>query len=316
MKDIKWLRTPGFLTFVYKGKPITINAKSKQCQEAEKFISSGNEQDLINLLYTPQKIKQFTKDEFTVNPKEKTITHKETKQVLKPVLAEKLIEFATDGYCYKAFRRFIENVNKNPDQKSVEQLYTFLEANHFPITVDGCFLAYKSVSRATPSKLVDHHTGHFDNSVGKIVSMPRSQCDNRRDVTCSYGLHVAAFNYAHDFRSNSTLIEVKVNPKDVVAVPNDYNNQKMRVCEYYVVKEGLAEIKKNYLSQRYIAGKVKLKQAEDLGFSEDMTAKEIIDYVKEKTGQLITISLKSKKSIINKARRILSQHESNSGTIR
>lgn len=309
MKDIKWLRTPGFLTFVYKGKPITIKNSSKQCQEAEKFIKSGKEQDLINLLYTPEKIKKFTKDEFTVDSKKKTITYNKTNEPLKPVLAEKLIELATDGYCYKAFKKFIENVNKNPDPQSVEQLYAFLEANHFPITSDGCFLAYKSVRRKSTTLLVDHHTGNFNNSVGKTVTMPRSQCDNRRDVTCSRGLHVAAFNYAHGFERNSTLIEVKVNPKDVVAVPNDYNDQKMRVCEYYVVKEGFAEIKRNYLSQRYIAGKVKIKQAEDLGFSESMTAKEIIDYVKMKTGQLITISLKSKKSIIRKAKQLLSKLE-------
>jgi Ran GTPase-activating protein (RanGAP) involved in mRNA processing and transport len=31
------------------------------------------------------------------------------------------------------------------------------------------------------------------------------------------------------------MLEVKVNPRDVVAVPVDYNNAKMRVCEYVVL---------------------------------------------------------------------------------
>jgi len=30
---------------------------------------------------------------------------------------------------------------------------------------------------------------------------------------------------------------VKVNPKDVVSVPYDYNYSKMRVCEYEVLRE-------------------------------------------------------------------------------
>jgi hypothetical protein len=48
---------------------------------------------------------------------------------------------------------------------------------------------------------------------------------------------VAAFEYADKFYSNGHLMEIKVNPKNVVAVPTDYNQQKMRVCEYEVMAE-------------------------------------------------------------------------------
>lgn len=304
MKEIKWLKTPGHITFVYKGKSLTIKINSKKYHDAEQLIKARKEEELIKLIYTPDKISSFTKGEFQVNPKEKTITEKATKEKLHPVLAKKLIEFASDGYCYKAFRKFLENLKDNPNKNSAEQLYLFLEANHFPITADGCFLAYKSVKKQCGNRLVDHYSGQFDNSVGKIVKMDRKSCDSDRTVTCSRGLHVAAFQYAHEFRSDSTIIEVKVNPKDVVSVPNDYNNQKMRVCEYYVVKEGQSEIKQSYLSQRYIAGKVKIQT---FGIDETMTARQIIDFVKEKTGQLIAISLKDKRSIINKAKKILSE---------
>lgn len=266
------------------------------------------ESELIQLLYTPEKIKTFTKDEFLVNSKEKTITERATKEILHPVLAQKLIEFASDGYCYNTFKKFLDNMKKNPDPKAVDQLYFFLEANHFPITSDGCFLAYKSVKCVERNKLLDHYSGKFDNSVGKTVKMDRKDCDSRRHVTCSNGLHVAAFEYAHDFRNDSTLIEVKVNPQNVVSVPNDYNNQKMRVCEYFVIRKGQTEIRKSYITQRYIAGKIKVKKIDDnFGINESMTAKEIIEFVKEKTGELIAISLKSKKSIIVKAKKILSR---------
>jgi hypothetical protein len=67
--------------------------------------------------------------------------------------------------------------------------------------------------------------------------MDRKDCDPDRKNACSRGLHVAAFSYAHDQYSNGNLIEVKVNPRDVVAVPEDHNNEKMRVCEYEVLAQ-------------------------------------------------------------------------------
>jgi hypothetical protein len=296
------------MTFVFKGKSSTLAVNTEKYKKADALLKAGKEKELIDLLYTHNRIQNLTKGEFTVDSKAKTITETTTNEKLHPVLAKKLVNFSFNNHHYNAFKNFLKNVNLNPDPSSVEQLYHFLEHNHFPITSDGCFLAYKSVlKKENDKKLVDHHTGKFDNSIGQTVKMLRENCDSRRDVTCSYGLHVAAFTYAHDFRGNSTIIEVKVNPKDVVSVPNDYNNQKMRVCEYYVIKEGSSEIKQSYLSQKYIAGKVDYKDKEKSTIDESMTAKQIIDFIKEKTGHLIAISLKSKKSIIQKANKILAE---------
>lgn len=308
MKDIKWLRTPGFITFVFKGKSSTLATNTEKCKQADVLIKAGKEEELIDLIYTTNRIEKITKGEFKVDTTEKTITKTKNNERLHPVLAKKLVNFSFKHQHYNAFKKFLKNVKLNPNQKSVEQLYHFLEHNHFPITPDGCFLAYKSVARKN-GKLVDHHTGTFDNSIGQTVKMPREKCDARRDVTCSHGLHVAAYSYAHSFNANATIIEVKVNPKDVVSVPNDYNNQKMRVCEYYVIKEGPKEIQHSYLSQKYIAGKVDVeKNGKPIStVDESMTAREIIDFIKEKTGFLIAISLKSKKSIIQKANKILAE---------
>ena len=82
------------------------------------------------------------------------------------------------------------------------------------------------------------YKGEYDNTPGRIVEMPREMVDPVRGNTCSQGLHVAAFKYAHSDYGNGEghLLEVKVNPRDVVAVPPDYDNQKMRVCKYKVIK--------------------------------------------------------------------------------
>lgn len=83
-------------------------------------------------------------------------------------------------------------------------------------------------------KLVDNYTRTMDNSVGQTVSMPRNEVDNDRHRTCSNGLHFAAWDYASGY-SGDTLIMIKVNPSNVVAIPSDYNNQKGRASQYEVL---------------------------------------------------------------------------------
>ena len=73
---------------------------------------------------------------------------------------------------------------------------------------------------------------------GALVQMKRSEVDDNPNNTCSKGLHAAAYRYAKDFGGHHTrLMEIKINPKHVVCVPQDYNGEKMRVCEYIVLQE-------------------------------------------------------------------------------
>jgi len=121
----------------------------------------------------------------------------------------------------------------------VEELYKFLDACSLPITSDGCFLAYKKVRW----DYKDLYSNTMDNSIGQVVKMSRNEVDENSNRTCSHGLHCAAFGYMSAYGAQGTdegsdkVIIVKVNPKDVVAIPVDYQNQKMRVCEYTVVDE-------------------------------------------------------------------------------
>lgn len=135
--------------------------------------------------------------------------------------------------------KFAINLSQNPSYRSVQQLFTFLEKNNFTITEDGKFIAYKSVR----NDFMDVHSGKYDNSIGNVVSMPRNQVNEDPEQTCSYGLHVANYDYAHSIYAGPVTVFVEVNPKDVVAVPVDYNNAKMRVCEYKVLGLSKGEIK-------------------------------------------------------------------------
>jgi len=147
-------------------------------------------------------------------------------------LGKRILQFIEEDLPYEPLKKFWKNLRKNPNEESKQDLYAFLEHNGIPITEDGCFIAYKAVD----ANFKDYHTGKFDNSVGKVIKMPRAKVDPDRNHSCSKGLHVATYNYMSGFGGKEGQhIEVKVNPKDVVAVPVDYNSEKMRVCKYEVI---------------------------------------------------------------------------------
>jgi hypothetical protein len=82
-------------------------------------------------------------------------------------------------------------------------------------------------------------SGHVPNKIGSLVEMPRNEVTFDPAVGCSYGLHVGTWDYANNFGRGGVL-EVHVNPRDVVSVPTDSSWAKMRVCRYRVV--GVTEV--------------------------------------------------------------------------
>ena len=150
-------------------------------------------------------------------------------------LTKKIITFVSQDLPFEPLVKFLENLLENPSKRSVDQLYDFLEAGELPITEDGHFLAFKNVK----SDYKDIHSGTYDNSVGAICEMPRWKVDEDKDRTCSSGLHFCSIKYLPHFSDSCgghTMI-VKINPKDVVSIPSDYNNTKGRTCRYEVVAE-------------------------------------------------------------------------------
>lgn len=153
-------------------------------------------------------------------------------------LGLKMKEFVDQSLDIKFLINFWHKLKENPIEQNIYRLFDYLEFNKHPIFPDGDFLAYKRVRGILeqPETYVDVHSGKFSNSPGKIVKIDRSQVDINIDRVCSYGLHVANFSYAKSFYPNGILLETKVSPYNVCAIPREYNNQKIRVCEYLVLK--------------------------------------------------------------------------------
>jgi hypothetical protein len=147
-------------------------------------------------------------------------------------LAVKMIEMLREGFPIEPMVHFMENLYANPSHRAVTELYSFLEKGQLPITPDGHFLAYKKVR----ADYKDCHSGTMDNSIGQVVEMERHEVDDNKDRTCSSGLHFCSKDYLNHFGGERVVI-VKINPRDVVSIPSDYNDTKGRACRYEVVGE-------------------------------------------------------------------------------
>ncbi|MFW5804810.1 MAG: homocysteine methyltransferase [bacterium] len=147
-------------------------------------------------------------------------------------LAGRVVRMFQEGFPIRPMVLFIENLMKNPSNRAVNELYTFLENNNLPITDDGHFLAYKKVR----DNYRDVYSGKIDNSVGQTVTMDRNAVDDQKERTCSYGLHFCSKEYLQSFGGERVMI-LKINPRDVVSIPIDYGFSKGRCCQYTVIAE-------------------------------------------------------------------------------
>lgn len=198
-----------------------------------------NAEDLVRaLIDKAQVIRKHTCGKFHADEDGNVYLGSET---VPATLASHLIKFVEANAPIEPLINFWNKLKNNPNANARKDLYDFLVVNNVPLTEDGKFLGYRRVT----DDYMDFYTRSIDNSVGSYVSMDREAIDSDRNNTCSTGLHVAAYNYAATcyYGGQGRLVEVLVDPEDVVCVPPDYNQQKMRVCAYEVVRDCTGEHK-------------------------------------------------------------------------
>lgn len=344
MKRINYLITDENIVVNFDGNTFTINKKEdeKKYKYLLYLIKEQGETEIIEFLKPIEKLVKYQGEYFFIDEEGSVFFNDRQEEEIPIFLGEKLIDFINLGLDILPVIKFWSKLRDNPSEDSKKDLYLFLTNNKHPLTEDGDFIAYKKVNKVAKSiKLVDNRTRKMDNSPGVVVSMPRDKVDPRRSQTCSYGLHIASMSYATSF-SGDTLIEVSVNPKDVVVVPTEYKSEKMRVCKYKVLnivkppktkvvnKETEAKnrllkklpktgsvIKKPKSTNKPLVEDITKKQTvNEKDTSEKiereltiniskLTAKQIIAKVKEVTSKTITVSDKNKKLVIKHATKIL-----------
>lgn len=168
-------------------------------------------------------------------------------------VTQQIVRFLNDGDDFAPLVAFMENVMDNPNEHSREQLYDWLSKRDFTITSDGMIVGYKGVASdstygyrsissgrepvfvTTEDGETTRHTGQIPNLLGATVEMDRSLVQHDPSVGCHVGLHIGTWDYASSF-SRGTVLEVHVNPRDVVSVPTDCSWAKVRACKYTVVQ--------------------------------------------------------------------------------
>lgn len=163
---------------------------------------------------------------------------------VKSVLTDQIVRFLNEGQDFAPLVNFYEKVETNPSEHSREQLYRWLKTHDFTITSEGKILGYKGVIKNEDGTYASCHSGpaivdgkavngHVPNNVGSVVEMARNKVTFDPAVGCSHGLHVGTWDYASSF-ARGAVLTVEVDPRDVVSVPTDCADAKMRVCRYTV----------------------------------------------------------------------------------
>jgi len=166
-------------------------------------------------------------------------------------LAQQIVRFLEQGISdWEPLVKFWEKIATNPDAHSRDNLYRWLRTHNFSITSEGDIVGYKGVRTAYAQDGTEaYHSvhagpafvdgvavnGHVPNQPGTVITMPRADVQHDPGVGCHVGLHVGTFEYAQSF--GTVVLEVHVNPRDVVSVPTDCSDAKMRTARYTVAKK-------------------------------------------------------------------------------
>lgn len=148
-------------------------------------------------------------------------------------LIEEILEIYEQKGNIKPLIAFLRHLADNPRQEVADELWGFMKVCGLTLTEDGHFIAYKNVN----NNYTSIHDGVTDNTPGTRVEMRRSAVQHDPNVTCSRGLHFAAWGYLQHYAPGRKTVLLKISPADVVSIPSDYNNMKGRACAYEVLRE-------------------------------------------------------------------------------
>jgi hypothetical protein len=222
----------GKITAILDGTVYTVDTDHSNYQNILQTVRDQDWTKFLDLVDLSRKVRDYVHSS-NVEIKDGMILF--DGEIVHNTLTKRVINFMQQDLPFKPLLNFLCNLMENPSKRAVDELYDFLDVGELPITEDGHFLAFKNVK----ADYTDIYSGKFNNAVGSICEMKRNQVDEDKDRTCSYGLHFCSIAYLPNFSDSNggkTMI-VKINPKDVVAIPSDYNNTKGRTCRYEVVGE-------------------------------------------------------------------------------
>lgn len=240
---------PNAFMIVRDNKPVQIDKNHQNYEKIAKIIANvkngmiyEKDQALIyDLIDLKASISKFTQGRVTVDDTGVKVDGKPLHSNLANVMMNAMKGGDLEGLT--RFAKFHDKMMEAISFKVTKRLFDFVSKTGLRIDDDGDIIALKVVRNT----YFDKHSNTMDNSPGNTVQVPRNQVDDDDTQTCSYGLHVCAPGYIKHFSSSSggdKLVEVKVDPRDFVAIPPDYNFDKARCCKYIVLRDVSSAYKK------------------------------------------------------------------------
>lgn len=170
---------------------------------------------------------------FTISHKKKTVSYNKK---IWPDMYELLSSMPNNRNWNRYFPKFLLRLQKL-QKRDREMLISFLNKNRDLLAFDkrGNLLLWKRVAADLSSYHKDADGSTVRNEIGKFTTMPREKVERNPDVACAAGLHVCSLEYLkNNFQDNieSKLILCCVDPKDIVSIPRDAGQTKLRVCRY------------------------------------------------------------------------------------
>ena len=159
-------------------------------------------------------------------------------------LGEEILKQVEKGYEPAPMLRFLEKCELNPHPRSVDDLFRWMQNVGLAMADDGDILGFKYVTRVTENnfpelwnkgiRFTDSHSKTFNYNPGETPEMPRRDVEFNPSKGCSAGLHVGTLSFV---KGHDDILLVKLNPADVVSVPTECSDQKLRCCRFYVIQE-------------------------------------------------------------------------------
>jgi hypothetical protein len=186
--------------------------------------------DIMDLVDVPTFIARVTEGKVQISEDAVFYDGKKTHDVI----AQRLLSMLAEGFDVTPLARFMDKMMLNPYENTRQDLYQWLEVGKLPLCEDGDFLAFKKVRDDYRS----YYDGATDNAIGSKPTMDPKSCDASRYNTCSSGLHFCSFDYLSQYHGDQgRVVVVKINPANVVAIPEDYGTTKGRAWTYEVIDE-------------------------------------------------------------------------------
>jgi hypothetical protein len=228
-----WTLTDNSVSIFIDGDQFSVGTGHRMFPHIKQAIIEKNWDGLPYLIDCAKGVRDFIDTSNTgIVFEDGVITYNGT--VLGGFAVEYILRLKEEGFDVQPFLNYLGKLQKNPDERNRRDQFEWLVKGQMPITPEGNILAFKYVD---PNYL-DCYSQTFDNSVGRVVEMPRGGVDPDPSNECSRGLHFCSRNYLSPNQNNGNhLMLLEIDPADVVAFPRDYNVSKGRCWRYKVIGE-------------------------------------------------------------------------------